>query len=260
MARKNWKTLEKEWSKIKPVTMTKTGVAAIMRDMSKKLNKYNRDGHVKDMAEAYPTLPKKLEVMYQKLFDDGVKGVTKKLKSDSRLLKNKKTKAFLQDLTKDMGDEVSFWAGTPASNAVARASKEWKGLIGILSSEQKKMRSELARFQKESPKLLKSVPMINEEAKLDKLVQIGDKFISIAGKQQKKLVTLKSTMQKEALNIGQLCKAVVNNGTKVNKDLVKDINAKSGEGLRLEIGKLEMAGIEIKSAVDKQRKAILKAK
>lgn len=109
MARK-WESLEKEWKKVKPLTMTETGVSAKLRAIQTALKEYSRD-FVKTTSG--PDSAKNDDERFQNGFDAHVKSAKSLLTIDPQVAKNSKTKAWIQQLIDDLEAEKKFWDGNP---------------------------------------------------------------------------------------------------------------------------------------------------
>jgi len=110
MPRTKWDTLEKEWDKAKPLTMTKTGVSAKLRAIEVALKGYSR-GFVKETSG--PDSAKSDDERFQKGLAAHVKTAKGLLTIDPRVAKNPKTKAFIDKLIADLEEEKKFWDGNP---------------------------------------------------------------------------------------------------------------------------------------------------
>ena len=110
MSRTKWDTLEKEWDKARPLTMTETGVSAKLRAIQVALKGYTRN-FVK--VTSGPDSAKSDDERFQKGFSAHVKTAKDLLTIDPRVAKNSKTKAFIDKLVADLGEEKTFWDGNP---------------------------------------------------------------------------------------------------------------------------------------------------
>jgi len=110
MPRTKWDTLEKEWDKARPLTMTETGVSAKLRAIQIALRDYSRD-FVK--VTSGPDSAKSDDERFQKGFAAHVKTAKDLLTIDPRVAKNSKTKAFIDKLAVDLKEEQEFWDGNP---------------------------------------------------------------------------------------------------------------------------------------------------
>ena len=110
MPRTKWDTLEKEWDKARPLTMSDTGVSAKLRTIQVALKDYSRD--FVDVTSG-PDSAKSDDERFQKGFAAHVKTAKGLLTLDPRVAKNAKTKAFLEKLIEELEDEQKFWDGGP---------------------------------------------------------------------------------------------------------------------------------------------------
>jgi hypothetical protein len=110
MPRTKWDTLEKEWDKARPLTMTETGVSAKLRAIQVALRGYSRDFVT---VTSGPDSAKSDDERFQKGFAAHVKTAKDLHTIDPRVAKNSKTKAFLDKLIADLEEEKDFWDGGP---------------------------------------------------------------------------------------------------------------------------------------------------
>lgn len=117
MPRTKWDTLEKEWDKARPLTMTETGVSAKLRAIQVALKGYTRD--FVDVTSG-PDSAKSDDKRFQDGFAAHVKTAKGLLTIDPRVAKNPKTKAFLEKLVSDLEEEKKFWDGDPCQKKHAK--------------------------------------------------------------------------------------------------------------------------------------------
>ena len=110
MPRTKWDTLEKEWDKARPITMTETGVSAKLRVIQTALKGYSREFVHKTSG---PDSAKSDDERFQKGFAAHVKLAKELLTIDPRIAKNSKTKAFIESLISDLRAEQDFWDRNP---------------------------------------------------------------------------------------------------------------------------------------------------
>jgi hypothetical protein len=117
MARTKWDTLEKEWDKARPLTMTETGVSAKLRAIQVALKGYTREFV---NVTSGPDSAKSDDERFQRGFTAHVKTAKDLLTIDPRVAKNSKTKAFIDKLVADLSEEKTFWDGNPCQKAHAK--------------------------------------------------------------------------------------------------------------------------------------------